>query len=79
MAYIPHTDADRAAMLAAIGVESLDHLFDSVPQEHRFPGLNIPGKSFYSLVQSRLLQMEEIEANSAYSDFQSFFFSFSTF
>jgi glycine dehydrogenase subunit 1 len=42
MAYIPHTDADRAAMLAAIGVDSLDHLFDAAPEEHRFPPLNLP-------------------------------------
>ncbi len=44
MAYIPHTDADRAAMLATIGVESLDHLFDSVPEAHRFPSLDLPGR-----------------------------------
>jgi glycine dehydrogenase subunit 1 len=42
MAYIPHTDADRDAMLAAIGIKSLDDLFDSVPATHRFPKLNIP-------------------------------------
>lgn len=42
MAYIPHTDADRTAMLGAIGVDSLDHLFDAVPEAHRFPTLNLP-------------------------------------
>ena len=42
MTYIPHTDADRAAMLAAIGVESLDDLFDAVPAEFRFPALDLP-------------------------------------
>jgi len=42
MAYIPHTDADRTAMLGAIGVDSLDHLFDAVPEAHRFPALNLP-------------------------------------
>ncbi|TNF36477.1 MAG: aminomethyl-transferring glycine dehydrogenase subunit GcvPA [Deltaproteobacteria bacterium] len=31
MRYIPHTEADRAFMLNAIGVESVDELFDSVP------------------------------------------------
>ncbi|MEP7285535.1 MAG: aminomethyl-transferring glycine dehydrogenase subunit GcvPA [Chloroflexota bacterium] len=45
MAYIPHTDADRTAMLAAIGVESLDALFDAVPEAERFPRLNLPSKS----------------------------------
>ena len=42
MAYIPHTDADRAEMLAAIGVDTLDDLFDAVPAEHRFPKLDLP-------------------------------------
>ncbi|MCS6870104.1 MAG: glycine dehydrogenase, partial [Anaerolineae bacterium] len=42
MTYIPHTDADRAAMLAAIGISSLEELFEAVPAEHRFPPLNLP-------------------------------------
>ncbi len=44
MAYIPHTDADREAMLDAIGIPTLDHLFDAVPEAHRFPTLNLPSK-----------------------------------
>ena len=35
MAFIPHTDADVAAMLARIGVASLDELFDEIPQNLR--------------------------------------------
>lgn len=42
MSYIPHTDADRAAMLAAIGVESIEALFEAVPAAHRFPALDLP-------------------------------------
>lgn len=42
MAYIPHTDAERAAMLAVIGVNSLDELFDAIPTEHRAPKLDLP-------------------------------------
>ncbi len=42
MAFIPHTDADRAAMLAAIGIDRLESLFDAVPAEFRFPELDIP-------------------------------------
>ncbi|MBN1200310.1 MAG: aminomethyl-transferring glycine dehydrogenase subunit GcvPA [Anaerolineae bacterium] len=42
MTYIPHTDADREAMLKAIGVESLDDLFDAVPTGQRFPRLDLP-------------------------------------
>lgn len=42
MSYIPHTEADRATMLKSIGVDSLEALFDAVPQPHRFPKLNLP-------------------------------------
>ncbi len=42
MTYIPHTDADRRAMLEAIGVEKIEDLFGVVPARVRFPRLNIP-------------------------------------
>ena len=42
MTYIPHTDRNRAAMLAAIGVNSLDDLFPDVPAQHKFPELRLP-------------------------------------
>ncbi|WP_119067410.1 aminomethyl-transferring glycine dehydrogenase subunit GcvPA [Aggregatilinea lenta] len=42
MSYIPHTDADRADMLKTIGVQSMDELFDRVPDEQRFPPLDLP-------------------------------------
>ncbi len=31
MAFIPHTDDDIRAMLAAIGVPGIDSLFDEIP------------------------------------------------
>ncbi|MFZ0532834.1 MAG: aminomethyl-transferring glycine dehydrogenase subunit GcvPA [Anaerolineales bacterium] len=40
--FIPHTDADRAAMLRAVGIEKLDDLFSDVPEKYRFPTLNLP-------------------------------------
>jgi glycine dehydrogenase subunit 1 len=40
--YFPHTDADRDAMLQAIGVERLEDLFKDVPAKNRFPDLNLP-------------------------------------
>jgi glycine dehydrogenase subunit 1 len=40
--FIPHTDADRQAMLKAIGVKELEDLFQAVPASHRFPELEIP-------------------------------------
>lgn len=42
MAYIPHTDAEREAMLAAIGAKTFEDLFDAVPSSHRFPKLDLP-------------------------------------
>jgi glycine dehydrogenase subunit 1 len=42
MSYVPHTDADRADMLAAIGVEKVEDLFHDVPAACRFPELNLP-------------------------------------
>jgi glycine dehydrogenase subunit 1 len=42
MSYVPHTDADRAEMLAAIGVERLEDLFHDVPAACRFPELKLP-------------------------------------
>ncbi|HDZ20505.1 hypothetical protein LCGC14_0162680 [marine sediment metagenome] len=46
MPFIPHTDADRAEMLAAIGVDSIDALFADIPPELRCGELNVaPGQS----------------------------------
>ncbi len=43
MPYIPNTPADQEAMLAAIGVTSIEELFASVPRELRLQGdLNLP-------------------------------------
>jgi glycine dehydrogenase subunit 1 len=40
--FIPNTDADRAAMLKTIGVESVKDLFLDVPAETLYPKLNLP-------------------------------------
>jgi glycine dehydrogenase subunit 1 len=39
MAFIPHTEADVAAMLAAIGVERIEDLFDEIPPHLRITSL----------------------------------------
>jgi glycine dehydrogenase subunit 1 len=41
MAYGPHTPEDRAAMLAAIGVSSVDELFADIPAALRASGLEL--------------------------------------
>ena len=55
MAYIPHTDDERRAMLATIGVGRLDDLFDAVPADVRFPDLDLPDPI------SELEVMEELQ------------------
>ncbi len=40
--YIPNTDADRSAMLRAIGVSSVDELFQDVPKEFRNVEFRLP-------------------------------------
>jgi len=42
MTYIPHSLKERDAMLATIGVKSLEDLFKDVPLKHRFPKLDLP-------------------------------------
>lgn len=42
MAYIPHTDKDRQEMLAAVGVAGFDDLYQDVPEDVRFPDLDLP-------------------------------------
>jgi glycine dehydrogenase subunit 1 len=40
--YIPNTDADRAAMLKTIGVDSVDALFSDIPASVKNPKINLP-------------------------------------
>ena len=40
--YSPHTDADRAAMLARIGIKSVDELLAAVPKDARDPVMGVP-------------------------------------
>jgi len=42
MTYVPHTEPERAEMLAAIGVDRIEKLFGDVPEHFRFPKLALP-------------------------------------
>jgi glycine dehydrogenase subunit 1 len=55
MTYIPHTEAERSQMLAAIGVESLDELYADLPAAKRFPDLALPEPA------SEMEVMEELQ------------------
>jgi glycine dehydrogenase subunit 1 len=56
---IPHTDAEREAMLQAIGVKRIEDLFAAVPAKHRFPKLDLP---------AGLTEMEALAEMRAYSE-----------
>ena len=40
--YVPSTDSDRRQMLDAIGVDSVEELFQDIPEQHRNPALALP-------------------------------------
>ncbi|PRP61585.1 glycine dehydrogenase, partial [Bacillus halotolerans] len=42
MAFIPHTKTDISQMLATIGVQSVEDLFDEIPAELKVAGLDLP-------------------------------------
>jgi glycine dehydrogenase subunit 1 len=45
MTYVPHTESERSEMLAAIGIDLPEALFDAVPAHVRFPQLKLPPSS----------------------------------
>ena len=56
MPFIPHTEADVAEMLAAIGADSLDDLFDEIPPELRAKGLDGIPAGLSEMEVARLMQ-----------------------
>lgn len=40
--FTPHTDAERKEMLTALGMKSIEELFSDVPEQYRFPTLDLP-------------------------------------
>jgi glycine dehydrogenase subunit 1 len=70
MNYIPHTDAERQQMLAAIGVPTIEDLFDAVPSAYRFPSLSLPEPAGELEVMAELQALAE--ANDHAGDFALF-------
>ncbi|MEM6527296.1 MAG: aminomethyl-transferring glycine dehydrogenase subunit GcvPA [Chloroflexota bacterium] len=70
MSYIPHTEAERQQMLAAIGVTTIEDLFDAVPASHRFPQLDLPEPMSEMDVVAELTALAE--ANESGHDFAIF-------
>ena len=63
--YLSLTDRDRDEMLAAIGVSSIDDLFDQIPEDVRFTGdLDVPP----ALSEAELVRhLEELAAKNAHT------------
>ena len=40
--FIPHTESETREMLKALGLDGFEELFRDVPQEYRFPKLDLP-------------------------------------
>lgn len=70
MSYIPHTVNETQQMLGAIGVDSIDALFEAVPATHRFPKLDLPPPMSEMEVTAEMLAISE--ANDHAQDFAIF-------
>src|ERR671918_832512 len=57
MTYSPHTDADRAQMLAAIGVASVDDLFEDIPHAVRAGEWSVPPPLVEQEVRAELARL----------------------
>ena len=42
MPFIPHTPAEQSEMLATVGVDSIEALFEDIPKKFRAAELNLP-------------------------------------
>lgn len=56
MPFIPHTDDDVGKMLAVIGVESVEDLFDEIPDELRIKSLDRVPEAVSEMEIARLMQ-----------------------
>ena len=59
MSYVPHTDAEREAMLARIGVETVDDLFGDIPSQHLYPDIALPEPLSEPEILAELQDMSE--------------------
>lgn len=62
--YSPHTEHDRRAMMEAVGIASVDELFEVVPKELRYPKLSLPPGLSEAEVMAHLRRVASLNANS---------------
>ena len=65
MPYIPHSNEDQDAMLAAVGLQSIEALFKDVPEHVRFPELDLPPALSEMEVRWELEMLAEANATTA--------------
>ncbi len=63
MSYIPHTDLERQQMLAAIGVPTIEDLFEAIPSKYRFPALDLPAPLSEMEIMAELRALSEANDN----------------
>ena len=68
MPFIPHTEEDVQAMLASIGAQSIDDLFDEIPPALKSAGLKRVPPGLNEMEVSRLM-LERAEADGRYLNF----------
>ncbi|MBI3545873.1 MAG: aminomethyl-transferring glycine dehydrogenase subunit GcvPA [Gammaproteobacteria bacterium] len=68
MPFIPHTDADVKAMLKSIGVNSIDDLFDEIPEKLRAGKLTQVPEGLSEMEVTRLMQARATQ-DGAYINF----------
>ncbi len=61
--YISNTQQDREEMLAAIGVASVDDLFEAVPEAMRFPSVELPPPLTEAELLRELRRLSAADAN----------------
>jgi len=70
VSYIPHTEDETQQMLADIGADDIDNLFEAAPAAHRFPKLDLPPPLSEMEVMAEMLAISE--ANDHAQDFAVF-------
>jgi glycine dehydrogenase subunit 1 len=63
MPYVPHSDADRDAMMKAVGIQRIDELFEDVPAALRYPHLNLPEPLSEPELTAELMAVSEANAD----------------
>jgi glycine dehydrogenase subunit 1 len=65
MSFVPHTPEDRKEMLEAIGAESIEELFQAIPESVRFPDLDLPPTLSEMEANRKLNQLAAQNVNTA--------------